>query len=200
MNGNSNAEPRRWTLANLITAFRLAIAAPLMLVCAALGTRDLFLAVLAASFFSDAIDGSIARIRGEATRFGAMLDSWADVTAYSALAVGICVLWPDLVRREWLMFSVLIASFVLPSIVGLVKFGRFTSYHTWLVKLAVAATAPALFLILWQGLVWPMRCAVTIAVIAGIDEIAITALLREPRSNVRGSLAVWRSRRETQGN
>lgn len=189
----------RWSLANALTAFRLLIAAPLMLVFAIAGERELFLWMLVASFFTDFIDGTVARLSGRPNRFGAMLDSWADVTAYVSIAISVWLLWPELVRREWLPFTAIVGSFLMPSLVGLGKFGRFTSYHTLLVKAAVAATAAGLLLLLWGGPACPFRLAAVLAVLAALEEIAITSVLDEPRSNVRGIYAVWRSRRRGGG-
>lgn len=192
----ADTEPQsRWTLANALTLFRLAVAAPLMLVLAVAGQHELFVWLLLASFTSDAIDGTIARLGGQATPFGALLDSWADVAAYCAIAISVALLWPQLVLREWLPFAAIVISFVAPSLVGLLKFGRFTSYHTYLVKIAVAATAVGLLLLLSAGPAWPFRLAAGLAVLAALEEIGITMLLTAPRSDVRGLLAVWRWQR-----
>lgn len=195
MSGGPAREPSRWSAANALTAFRLVVAAPAMLLLALAGQREPFVWVLAASFASDFVDGTVARLAGGSTRFGAALDSWADVAAYSAITFGLVVLWPELVRREWLACSALVASFVLPSMLGLLRFGRFTSYHTRLVKLAVAMTAAGLLVLLWTGQVWPFRLAAAIASLAALEEMAITCLLDAPRSNVRGVGSVWRERR-----
>lgn len=185
----------RLSPANLLSGFRLC-AAPAMIGLALAGSETLFLCVLAASFFSDAIDGTVARLTGGTSRFGAMLDSWADVAAYTAIAISVAVLWPELVRREWLAVSVIVASFVLPSLVGHYRFGRFTSYHTLLVKLAVGATAAGLFVLLLGGPAWPFRMAAVLAALAALEEIAISLVLVEPRSNVGGLPAVWRAERD----
>ena len=188
-------EPSPWRVANALTLFRLVIAAPAMLLLALAGQREPFVWVLAASFASDFVDGTVARLCGGSTRFGAVLDSWADVAAYSAIAIGLALLWPELVRREWLACAALVASFVLPSVVGLARFGCFTSYHTRLVKLAVATTAAGLLVLLWAGQAWLFRLAAAVAALAALEEMVITCLLDAPRSNVRGMLSVWRERR-----
>jgi cardiolipin synthase len=184
----------RFTLANALTAFRLVVAAPGMLACAVLGAREAFVWILAASFASDAIDGTVARLTGHATRFGAMLDSWADAVAYTVIAIGVATLWPELVRAEGLAFGAIVASFAVPSVVGYARFHRFTSYHTWLVKLAVGLTAVALLVVLSDGPAWPFRLAAVVASLAALEEIAITCVLRTPRSNVRGLISVLRTR------
>jgi hypothetical protein len=59
--------------------------------------------------------------------------------------ISLFLLWPALVRTEWLAIAAVVASFTAPALAGLLRFGRFTSYHTLLVKVAVGATALGLF-------------------------------------------------------
>jgi CDP-diacylglycerol--glycerol-3-phosphate 3-phosphatidyltransferase len=184
----------RWQLPNLLSAFRL-VAAPVLLLLALQGHREAFLWLLAVAFFTDAIDGTLARLTGQASRFGAMLDSWADVAVYAAVAVSMLLLWPGLVRQEGIAFGAIVASFVIPALVGLLRFRRFTSYHTRLVKVAVAASAVGLFLLLLDLAAWPFRVAAVLAVLAALEEIAITLVLDEERSNVGSLLNVLRARR-----
>jgi CDP-diacylglycerol--glycerol-3-phosphate 3-phosphatidyltransferase len=184
----------RWQLPNLLSAFRL-VAAPVLLLLALQGHREAFLWLLAVAFFTDAIDGTLARLTGQASRFGAMLDSWADVAVYAAVAVSMLLLWPGLVRQESIAFGAVVASFVVPALVGLLRFRRFTSYHTRLVKVAVAASAVGLFLLLLDLAAWPFRVAAVLATLAALEEIAITLVLDEERSNVGSLLHVLRARR-----
>lgn len=184
---------RRWTLPNLLTAFRLA-AAPVLLLLAVAGQPWPFLVLLGVCFATDAVDGLIARWTGQVTRFGAMLDSWADVTVYGTVAVSVLLLWPGVVRAEAVAFDAVVASFVVPSVVGLARFGRFTSYHTRLVKIAVAATAAGLYLLLLDVSPWPFRLAAVLAVAAALEEIAISLVLERERSDVGGLRQVLRDR------
>ncbi len=195
MSGATRTRHRRWTAANCLTAFRLLVAAPSMIVLALIGWREAFLWMLALSFATDAADGTVARLTGGTTRFGARLDSWADGAAYCAIAISLPLLFPRLVTEQWLAMLAIILSFVLPGIIGYAKFRRFTSYHTLLVKAAVGATALALMWALWGGSAGPLRLAALLAVAAAIEEIAITWLLKAPLSNVGSIVKVWREQR-----
>jgi len=188
---------QRWTLPNLMSAMRLGMV-PVLLLLALAGQREAFLWVLAVAFFTDAVDGTIARFTGQVSRFGAILDSWADVSIYATVAVALALLWPELLKSEAIPIGAMVASFILPALVGLVRFGRFTSYHTWLVKLAVGAATLGLFLMLLDISVWPFRIAAMIVVLAGLEEIALSLLLREERSDVAGLWEVLRERRGEQ--
>jgi phosphatidylglycerophosphate synthase len=171
------------TLPNLLTGFRF-LAAPGLLWLAWHGYPIAFMALLAAGFLSDLLDGIVARWMGLTSEFGAILDSWADVINYLTIAVGCWWLWPEIVTRELLYVGMIIASCLLPALAGFSKFGCFTSYHTWSVKIAAACMGISLYILFFGGPVWPFRMAAYVCVIAACEEILITLLLPSPRSNV----------------
>ena len=176
------------TLPNLLTCYRFVVS-PLLLWLAWHGYKDAFLMLLATSFLSDVLDGLAARMTGQVTQFGATLDSWADVIIYLTIAVCSWWLWPDLVKREWIYVALIMTSYLLPALVGMVKFGSFTSYHTWMVKLAAAFMALTLYVLFLSGVVWPFRAAALFCTVAAAEEIIITLVLTEKRSNVS---SLWR--------
>jgi len=183
------------TLPNLLSGFRL-LSAPVLLLLAVVGQRDAFIWLLAVAFLTDAVDGVLARYSGQTSRLGARLDSLADVAVYMATAISLLLLWPALVRSEWLAIAAVVISVVLPALAGLLRFGRLTSYHTLLVKVAVVATAFSLFVMLLGISVWPFRVAAMLAVLGALEEVAITAVLREERSDV---LSLWHVLRQQRG-
>lgn len=172
------------TLPNMLTCSRF-VSGPVMLLFAWSGYRDLFLILLALTFLTDVLDGMAARILKQESQLGAMLDSWADLLVYIVIAISSWWLWPEIISREYIYVIITILSYVLPAIIGLYKFHTVTSYHTWLVKCAVAMMGCSLFLLFIFEWVWPFRLAVIICLIAAVEEIAISFYLSELRSNVR---------------
>lgn len=172
------------TIPNMISAFRMSLA-PVLLLLAWFSLEIFFLAVLILAFITDAIDGPLARHFHQDTAIGSRLDSRADVSIYLAYPVGAWWLWPDVILRELVFVLLVIASIALPTLAGLIKFHRFTSYHTWMVKIAaVSMTVTSLYMFVF-GPAWPFRIATVLCIIAGLEEILITLTLKEPRSNVR---------------
>lgn len=182
-----NGTPSKLTLPNLLTGFRF-VAAPGLLWLAWHGYPVAFMVLLAIAFLTDLLDGTVARLTGQVSQFGATLDSWADVITYLTIALGCWWLWPDVVRRELFYVGLIVASCLLPAGAGFFKFGCFTSYHTWGVKIAAAAMGSSLYLLFLGGPTWPFRLAAVICIVAAIEEILITSLLPEPESNLR---SVW---------
>lgn len=183
------------TLPNLLTSFRF-VAAPGLLAFAWFGHEPAFMVLLALVFLSDVLDGFAARLTGQVTEFGATLDSFADLLTYMTIAVCSFWLWPELVMRELLYVVLIVGSCIGPPAAGMIKFGRLTSYHTWLVKLAAASVGVSLFILFLLGPVWPLRIAAFVSLGAALEEIVITLLLPEPESNVRSLWNVLKKRRQ----
>lgn len=172
------------TLANLITLLRLA-STPVLLVLAWYDQSPAFLALLAAGFASDVVDGYIARKLGQTSDFGALLDTLSDGATYSTVLLGGWWLRPDLVRAEAAYFAGLIGSLVLPVFWALARFHRMPSYHTWLAKVAALLTGLSIIVLFAGGPAWPFRVAVPVAGLAALESIVISSMLRAPRANVR---------------
>jgi phosphatidylglycerophosphate synthase len=186
MNSKQLSGQSRLTLPNLLTGFRF-VAAPGLLWLAWQGHGIAFMILLAIAFLTDLLDGLAARLTGQVSQFGATLDSWADVITYLTIAIGCWWLWPDVVRRELIFVGLIVASCLLPAFAGFCKFGCFTSYHTWGVKIAAASMGLSLYVLFLGGPALPFRVAAVICILAAIEEIALTWLLSEPESNVRSA-------------
>lgn len=179
---------------NLVSALRI-LFAPLLFALALLQLETWFLVVLLFSALTDIVDGQLARRLKMTTPLGAHLDSWGDFTIYTTMAVCAWILWPEITRRELVYYAMILFSFLLPALVGLIKFGKLTGYHTWAVKLAVFVTFVG-YVSLYGGFAsWPFVLASILCVIAGSEEILITLTLREERTDVRSLLAALKIRR-----
>jgi CDP-diacylglycerol--glycerol-3-phosphate 3-phosphatidyltransferase len=170
-------------LPNLLSGFRLAMV-PVLGALAWAGTSPLFLAALVLSLASDAVDGFVARRTGCVSVRGAKLDSWADLATWSTLPIFAWWLWPDLMRDESRYLALAVAAFAAPTLVGLLRFGRLTSYHTWLAKLSAVLVGAAALALFGGGPAWPFHVATIVLIVEAVEEIAITATLREWRADV----------------
>jgi CDP-diacylglycerol--glycerol-3-phosphate 3-phosphatidyltransferase len=105
------ADPARekvGTAANLITVVRTVAAAPLALLAAQHGSLMMLLVALATYWIGDILDGTVARLTGRETRFGAVLDILCDRFCAATFYVGLAWLEPDL----WLPIAVYLAEFL----------------------------------------------------------------------------------------
>ena len=171
------------TLPNLLSLLRMALA-PVLLGLAWAGQSTLFVVFFAGSLLSDMADGYLARRLNQVSDLGAKLDSWADLATWVSAAVCVWWLWPDLVRREAPFVIAVAASYCAPIVIGVLKYGGLTSYHTWGAKLSSVLMGAGLVFLLLGVSAWPFHVATVVLVAAGLEEIAITAILPGPRTNV----------------
>ena len=142
--------------------------------------------------FTDVLDGFLARTLNQITKMGSHLDSWGDFVIYTTIAICAWILWPEIAQREMVYFIIIVFSFTLPAVVGVLKFHAFTSYHTWSVEVAVVVTVIS-YILLFTGLLdWPFRVAAFICLYAAIEEIIITLLIHHEHVDVR---TVWQALR-----
>ena len=107
-------------LVNGITLYRL-IAAPILVVLIFTGNIGIFKWLLPLSFFTDMIDGYLARKYKVTSIMGTKLDSVADDLTVLAAIVGLFILEPQFIREEIIWIVILLALFLLQTILALVK-------------------------------------------------------------------------------
>jgi CDP-diacylglycerol--glycerol-3-phosphate 3-phosphatidyltransferase len=179
---------------NALSLSRLALV-PVLLVLAFAGLRGAFVAVLALSFATDILDGFIARRLGQTSTLGARLDSLGDFAVYMSLPL--CAWWllPEVLMRNAGYFAAAAASVLTPALVALARFRQASGYHTLLVKAAALLMGGSLLALFAGAPEWLFRAAVPVSVLAAVEEIAITLVLREPRTNIPTLLHALRMRR-----
>jgi cardiolipin synthase len=181
------------TLANALSLLRLALL-PVQGALAFAGQPGPFLATFAAAMATDVADGQVARRMGQATPLGAKLDSIADLATWSLLPLCLFWLWPDVVSAQAPWLVVAVVAFAAPTIIGLLRWGRLTSYHTYGAKIcswAMAAGALALVAADNDAL---FHAAAVVLALSAVEEIAITAVLPSWRPDVPSLVHALRAR------
>lgn len=161
---------------NVFTATRIALM-PVVIGVAFAGSRRWFVGLLAVALITDIIDGFLARRLNAHTDFGRKLDSIADYVALFTGLAGIALLWPDVLRREWLWFAAVMGSFFLAMLYCFIRLGRAPCYHTYASKFTVAGCALSIVPLLagWASL--PAHIVAVFQVLVGFEEIAIATLI-----------------------
>ena len=70
---------------------------------------------------------------------------------------------------------------------GFAKFGQLPSYHTWASKISAMLMSLAVFFLLTEISPLPFKCMALLQSLVATEQMAITAVLAKPLSNV-GSL------------
>jgi CDP-diacylglycerol--glycerol-3-phosphate 3-phosphatidyltransferase len=180
-----------YSIPNILSLLRLALV-PVLVALATAQRGDIFLLVLAVSLISDVLDGYLARKLNLASELGAKLDSWGDILTYAAMILGLHLIWPSIFEQQAEYLFAAMMSFILPTLLAFRKFGAYPSYHTWGAKLAAVLMAPAYYVLILTDADSFFRMVILFHVLVALEEMAITYILNQPRSNV-GSVFYLRS-------
>ena len=169
---------------NCISAFRILLVPALL----ALAWRrsGAFTVVLAASLLLDILDGYIARKFNQQTDLGAKLDSWGDFLTVLVYPFAAVWLRPQESRDNGFYWLAAAVVYALPILIGFLKYGRLTSYHTRLTRIAAYAMGIAIVAFFANWSVLPFRAACFLLALSQIEEIAITVTLPLWMANVSG--------------
>lgn len=179
------------TAPNALGIARLVLS-PGLAVLGALGDGTAFLILFLTLEATDWLDGKLAIRLNQRTRFGARLDTVADMTMYGALLVGLVLLEGATFLGEW--------PWILPALVGFAvswslsfwKFGVLPSYHALSAKVSWLLAVLAAVALLFLDRIWPVRVAAMAVTLANVEAIALTLRLDRPRSDVRSVFSMTR--------
>lgn len=182
-------------LPNILSGARIA-SVPVLLWLAWQGREEPFQWLLLAALISDILDGLIARTFKLMSDLGAMLDSIADALILVTAVYGVWVFRPGFVHEQGIWVLLVLGLWFLEMLVALWRYGRISSFHTYAVR--VGAYALGIFvmvLLIWDYNPWIFGIAVTINLLAFVEEFVILWLLPEWTANVRGVYWILRDRR-----
>lgn len=172
---------------NTITSYRI-LAAPILLLLIWKNEYDIFKWLLVVSFFTDAVDGYLARRYKAVSKLGARLDSAGDDLTVIVAIIGM-IKWNYAFiydKKIWVIF--LIVLFTIQVTLALIRYGKMTAYHTYISK--TAAILQAVFLSSCFFIDYPSSLFFYITVIATgiglLEEIVITILLQNYQVDIKG--------------
>lgn len=162
------------------------ICAPAIILSERLGAPGLALAgIVGLAFVSDIFDGIIARRVGAATEVLRRADSIVDALFYLAASVSLTLRAPDVLRRNVVGVSVLLALEVSRFTLERAKFGRMAAYHMWSAK----AWGIALFLGFFEAFLTQQpgplfRVAVAMGILADLEGLSASLVLSKWKHDI----------------
>ena len=188
---------KAWYVINGITLYRV-IAAPFLLVLLFTGRYELFKWLLVLSFFTDLIDGFLARKFKVTSVAGTRLDSLGDDLTILVAMTGLFVMKPEFIKQEKVAFIILLALFLVQTIYAFIRYGKMTSFHTWLAKAAAIFQGVFLLLVLFTGEpnMILFYTAVLVTMLELIEEIILVYLLPVWETDVKGIIQLFKKKKQ----
>ncbi len=196
----SAAHKKAWYVINGITLYRV-VAAPFLLALLIAGYYEIFKWLLLASFFTDFIDGFLARRYKVTSVLGTKLDSIGDDLTVLVAMVGLFVMMPEFIEKEKYVFIGLFILFLAEVSYAFYRYRKMTSFHTYLAK--AAAILQGLFLLLTFFYGEPVYilfyAAVIVTFLELLEETILIRLLPVWETNVGGLYRVLRRKKQERG-
>jgi CDP-diacylglycerol--glycerol-3-phosphate 3-phosphatidyltransferase len=181
-------------LPNVLSGLRL-LAVPVLLALALARQEGAFAWLLIIAMLSDIADGWIARAFDFETTLGAFLDSIADAALMFVSVYGIWVFHRDVMTEHALLCWTALGLWGLENVVAFARYGRLSSFHTYLSKIAanvLGVFVGVLFVIGFYP--WMFYVAMGTTILSSLEELALLGVLREWRTDVRGLWWVLREK------
>ena len=183
----TNTHKQAWYIINGITLYRI-IAAPILLIFLFTKQHDIFKWLLGVSFFTDLIDGYLARKFKVTSILGTKLDSIGDDLTVLVGLTALFVLKAEFIKQHIIIFIILLALFLVQTTYALIRYRKMTNFHTYLAK--TAALFQGVFLILVFFTEEPslilFYAATIITTLELTEEIILVNLLPQWKTNVKG--------------
>jgi CDP-diacylglycerol--glycerol-3-phosphate 3-phosphatidyltransferase len=168
-----------------LTALRALLAPVVVFLALAYPDPILFGACLVLALASDVFDGVIARRLGVATPSLRRLDSIADSIFYLAVLYAAWIRYPAVIEAQLPAWLVLAALELARYAFDFAKFRREASYHMWSSKLwGLFLFAGFFSLLAMGGPALPLTLAIYVGIVADLEGLAISFVLREWRTDV----------------
>jgi cardiolipin synthase (CMP-forming) len=183
---------RIFNLPNLLSFYRI-IAFPFIAYMVYAGNVKLFSVFLCINLITDILDGLIARTFNLQTRFGARLDSLADIGTYILAFCGVFIFkWHEISPLAPLIWTFL-GIYLLSIIVSFGRFGKFPSLHLYSCKIGGYIQGIFFFVLFFsQYYSWLFVLAMVWGILSYLEETIVLLLLPEMRSNSKGLYWVLR--------
>lgn len=182
---------------NAITLYRL-LAAPVLLFLILNRHTWIFAWLLGFSFFTDVLDGFLARRFGVGSVAGALLDSIADDLTVVVGIIGLFYIRPRFFGEQYPILISLVVLYLVQVTMALIRYRRVSTFHTYLAK--VATLLQGSFLILFFFTLSPILplfyAAAAVTALQLMEEILLVLLLPHRETNVKGLYWVWKRGRQ----
>lgn len=196
MSGPPSGSPLRF-LPNLISLARvLAVGCLLWFVLSSNSHAFLYLVILA--WFSDLVDGWLARRFGWVSPLGAVLDSTADILLILVTLFAISRFHPLVFSDHGLILWAIVGVWMVVHVTALVRYGRIASFHTQLARVGIALFAVFVAVLFSHGFVgWLYYLCGTTCLLAGIENLLMVWLTNKWTPDAHGGLlATLKARRD----
>lgn len=131
---------KNYNIADWFSFYRIA-AAPFLLLLLWYNQREIFTWFLLISYSTDMIDGFLARKFNMTSPRGSQLDSIGDQITFIIGLLGLFVFKTEFIKENYILILIAFIPYIIQMLIAFKKYGKATSFHTYLAKLSAFTQA-----------------------------------------------------------
>lgn len=186
---------KNYNIADWFSFYRI-FAAPFLLLFIWLDYRLIFTWLLLISYFTDAIDGYLARKLKITSPRGSQLDSFGDQITLIVGLIGLFIFETDFITTNLVLIAIVFVPYILQMLIAYFKYGKSTAFHTYLAKLsAVLQSAFILFSLFFYPEYTLFYIMIGIGLLETFEEICLIFMYDNWTSDVKGLYWAYRDKR-----
>jgi CDP-diacylglycerol--glycerol-3-phosphate 3-phosphatidyltransferase len=174
------------TLPNAISLYRL-LMFPVIGYVAFLQKESMFALLICINLVTDILDGLLARMLNQVTRFGAALDNLADLGTYIMACYGMYLFKSAELEGHYTILIIFLVVFMSSNIVSLARFRKMPGLHLYSCVITAYLQGIFFFLLFTSGFCLPLYY---FALISGIlaygEKIVILCMIRDIQPKLKG--------------
>lgn len=177
---------KNYNIADWFSFYRIA-AAPFLIIMLLLYERELFTWFLLISYSTDMIDGYLARKLKITSPRGSQLDSIGDQITLLLGVIGLIVFEYDFMKDNYLLIIIAFIPYFIQMLIAYKKYGKATSFHTYLAKLSAIIQGVFILGSLFFGpIYWLFYIMIIFGLLETIEEIYLIFMYDKWVSDVKG--------------
>ena len=177
---------KNFNIADWFSFYRI-VASPFLLILIWLGERELFTWFLLFSYCTDMIDGFLARYLKIMSARGSQLDSFGDQITFIIGLIGLLAFEYDFMKENYLLILITFIPYGIQMLLAFKKYGKATSFHTYLAKLsAITQGVFLLWLLFFNPIYWLFYTMIVLGLLETIEEITLIFMYDKWVADVKG--------------
>ena len=186
---------KKFNFVDWISFYRI-LAAPLLLVLLWLNKRELFTWFLLISYFTDMIDGFLARKFKISSARGSQLDSFGDQVTFSIGLIGLFIFEYEFILENLFLILIAFIPYIIQMIIAYFKYGKTTAFHTYLAKISALIQGTFILCALFfMPNYWLFYAMIIFGILETTEEIILIFMHEEWASDIKGIYWVLRDKR-----
>lgn len=186
---------KNFNIADWFSFYRI-LAAPFLLALIWLDQRLFFSWLLLFSYFTDAIDGYLARKLKIASPRGSQLDSFGDQITLIIGLIGLFYFENEFINTNLILILLAFIPYIIQMLIAYFKYGKATAFHTYLAKLsAILQSVFILTSLFFEPEYTLFYIMIVIGILETVEEITLIYMYDHWVSDVKGIYMAFKDER-----